>query len=118
MSRERWELTVRAGPKFERTRHATLDEALRALATSAEALRPRAARAEVQILSRRIAPEQQVAARLEIAGPGGWRATVRGGVDVRGDGSTEAFTGRLRRTVVEQRRGESAPDALRRVLTT
>jgi hypothetical protein len=35
---------------------------------------------------------------------------------VRGDGSSEAFVGRLHRQVVEQRDGESAYDALRREL--
>ena len=63
-------------------------------------------------LIRRIEPVQQVVGRVEIAGPG----RLRAGVDVRGDGSSEAFTGRVRRRLVEQRRGEDAYGALRRAL--
>ena len=48
--------------------------------------------------------------RLKLSGP----RRLRAGVDVRGDGLSEAFTGRVRRRVVEQRDGESAYDALRR----
>ncbi len=52
-------------------------------------------------------------ARAELRGPGG----AAGGIDVRGDGSAEAFVGRWRRQVVEQARGEDAYAALRRVLS-
>ena len=63
-------------------------------------------------LFRTLAPVQQVVGRIEVTGPD----RLRAGVDVRGDGSSEAFTGRVRRQLVEQRRRESAVEALRRVL--
>jgi len=75
-------------------------------------LEPRAARDETRVFSRRIEPADQIAARLELAGPRG----ERGGVDLRGDSSAAAFTGRLRRQAVEQRGDESAGAALERAL--
>jgi hypothetical protein len=113
---QHWDLTVRAGPKVERSSHPSLDAALDALERRAGEIAPDTHREEVSFFSRKIEPGAQVAARLEIAGPGGWRATVRGGLDLRGDGTAEAYTGRVRRALVEQRGGESAAAALRRAL--
>ena len=93
-------------------RHERMDEALASLRQTGEELAGTApAQAVGGRLIRRFDPVQQVVARLELKGPG-----VRAGVDVRGDGSVEAFTGRLGRTVVHQQPGESPYDALAREL--
>jgi hypothetical protein len=106
-------LIVRSRAKVRKERHAELSDALDAVERiGAELSEGADARPAGGTLIRRIEPVQQVVGRVELAGPG----RLRAGVDVRGDGSSEAFTGRLRRTLVEQRRGESAYDALRRVL--
>jgi len=66
----------------------------------------------VELRYKTFEPVQQVAHRLELRGERG----VRAGVDVRGDGSVEAWTGRLRREIVTQEPGEDAYGALRRTL--
>ena len=105
-------VTTRVGPKVDKERHEELEAAIAAVEARAREL-SEGANAHVlkPALMRRFEPVQQVLARIELSGPG-----VRGGVDVRGDGSAEGYTGRFRRRLVEQRGGESAYDALRRTL--
>ena len=108
-----YKVTVRSGAKVRRQRHADLDEALAAVERIADELSQGAASRPVGgTLIRKLEPVQQVVGRIEIAGP----RRLRAGVDVRGDGSCEAFTGRMRRRIVEQGGRETASGALRRVL--
>ena len=106
-------VTVRQGARVERHRFGELREALAAIEQRGRRLEEEAGALAVGgRMMRRIEPVQQVVARLELAGP----RRLRAGVDVRGDGSSESYTGRVRRELIEQRRGESAYDALRRAL--
>jgi hypothetical protein len=109
---DRYRVIVRRGGRTQKMRFSTPAAALDALETelraAATAVRPTVARA----LGRDYEPVQQVAVRGELRGPGGLRA----GVDVRGDGSAEAFTGRILRKVVAARDGEDAWAALRRAV--
>jgi len=107
-----YRLTVRHGGRVLRTRHASLDDALRALRSEFGALAGQAPRATVKALTREFEPVAQVVARAALRGPGRMRA----GVDLRGDGSSEAWTGRWQRQLVAQEAGEDAQDALRRVM--
>jgi hypothetical protein len=114
LAAKRYTVVVRAGAEVRKQQHRGLDEALADLEREGRELAAEAdARPEGGTLIRRLEPVQIVVARLELSGPRGLRA----GVDVRGDGSSEAFTGRLRRSVLEQRDGESAYDALRRAVS-
>jgi hypothetical protein len=104
-----WRVTIREGARVEKVRCGSLEEALSEVESRGRDL-SRSARArpvDTKVLGR-WEPQQQVAARLELG--------RRGGVDIRGDGSAEAYTGRLRRRLIEQRGDESPYDALRRVL--
>jgi hypothetical protein len=106
-----WRVTVRSGPRVQKLRAAALDEALEIVEREARVLAAGPRRRAVELRARTFAPQQQVAGRVELRGPG-----VQAGIDVRGDGASEAWTGRLRRQVVEQEGGESPCDALRRAL--
>jgi hypothetical protein len=113
-----WKLTVRAGSHVERSRFAELGDALDAVETRGRELSETAPRGRqaVDAKVRRFEPIQQVAARIELAGPERLLPKVHAGVDVRGDGSIEAYLGRVRREIVKQRKGETAYRALRRAL--
>ena len=109
-------VTVRVASTVTRRRVPTLDDAIDVLELELRSLGDRALRKTAKAFVREVAPVAQVSARGELSGPGRLRPAVRAGVDVRGDGSFEAYTGKLQRDVIERRHRESAFDALRRVL--
>jgi hypothetical protein len=104
-------VVVRSGPSVERLDAASLDAALDLIEERARDLARGSRRARVELRFKTFEPVQQVAHRLELRGE-----RVRAGIDVRGDGSVEAWTGRIRRQVVAQEPGEDAYAALRRTL--
>jgi hypothetical protein len=111
LAAEAYTVTIRSKPRVRKERFAQLGDALDAIELRGRELEGAADGSALGgTLMRRLDPVQIVVARLELSGPG----RLRAGVDVRGDGSSEAFTGRVRRRVVEPRRGESPYDALRR----
>jgi hypothetical protein len=107
-----YRLTIRRRGASQRERFERLDDALAALEDRLDELASRERRPAQRALAHEYQPVAQVAARGEISGP----RRLRAGVDLRGDGSAEAFTGRLVRRLVERRPGETAYEALRRIL--
>jgi hypothetical protein len=106
-----YRVVLRHGPKVEKLDAVTLEAALSLLERRARAVADGPGRRTVDLRVRRFEPAQQVAARAELRG-----GRVRAGVDVRGDGSAEAWTGRVRRRQIEPEPGEDAYAALRRVV--
>ena len=94
---------------MEREKFSSLEEALDAIEARGRELQrsTRSKPVDTKVLGR-WEPAQQVAARLEL--------TRFGGVDIRGDGSAVAYTGRLRRQPVQERGTESPYEALRRAV--
>ncbi|HEY7892442.1 MAG TPA: hypothetical protein VIC05_09565 [Solirubrobacteraceae bacterium] len=113
---KRWTITVRDGPRVQRAHFDSLRAAIDAMQQRLKELEPKADREVVQVLQRKFEPARQVVARAEVSGPGGFWSSVHGGVDLRGDGSSEAYTGHVRRSLVALRAGEDAFDGLRRAL--
>ena len=111
-----YRLTVREGPRVERVSFASLGAALDGADARVAALTERPGRDAIDLRTRRIEPVAQVAARVELSGPGRLFPRVRAGIDVRGDGSAEPWVGRASRRVVERQGEETCAAALRRVL--
>ena len=108
-------MKTRSGAKVSRESFGELSHALLVIEARGQALQEEANAREIDLrLGRKFEPVQQVTARLELSGPG----RLRGGIDVRGDGSAEAWTGRVRRKLVVQEPGESPYDALTRVMSS
>ena len=107
----RWRVTVRNGPKVERVAAGTLEEALDAVELHARSSANTERRGPVDTRVRRYEPGDRVAVRAELRGPG-----VNAGVDVRGDGSVGAWTGRVRRRAIEPGEDETPFEALRRAV--
>jgi hypothetical protein len=108
---------VRTGPRVERARFEALDDVLDQLSDRVRQLAGAAERAPAETQLRQYTPADQVVARLELSGPERRLSSVHAGVDVRGDGSTEAYVGRVRRKLIDRRDGEDDLAALRRALS-
>ena len=106
-----WRVTVRDGARVTKLRAPSREAALDLVEREGRAIAAGPGRRAVELRARTFTPQQQVAGRIELRGPG-----VRAGVDVRGDGAAEAWTGRLRRALIVPEDRESPYDALRRVL--
>jgi hypothetical protein len=110
-------VVVRVGPKVEKVRAPTLAEALDELESRTRAAATaEGRRGTIDLRYRKFEPGDQVVIRSEVRGPGRWRPAVHAGLDVRGDGEIQAWTGGVQRSLLEPDDGETPYQALRRVL--
>ena len=102
---------------MEKSRHPTLAAALAALEARLDALAAETPRGDERSLGRTVPAAEVVAARGELR-ERGRRARRRppAGVDLHADRTTTPWTGRVQRRPVEVRPGETAYEALARVL--
>lgn len=107
----RFTLTLRREGGTEKQPFDSLESGLDALEMEARAFANTERRGSRTVLKRTYDASQLVPLRVSVTG-----RRVNAGVDVRGDGTAEAWTGRWSRTVVAQQAGESPYAALRRVL--
>jgi hypothetical protein len=109
-----WKLTVRHGSDVEHESFEDLDEAVAAMRERALAIRTEGTAKPVSAL-RDFGPEQQVHARLQLAGKGLLRKPVAG-IDVRGDGTFMPYRGGVTREELDPTAYETPFDAVRETL--
>ena len=101
---------------MDHERFTALDAALSALEARITKLAADAARDPAKTQLKRYTADEQVVARLELAGPEKRLGSTHAGVDVHGDGSTTAYVGRVRRRALHPEPGEDGISALRRAI--
>jgi len=97
-----------------REKFATLDQAIADARRRVEEIQRQDRLPHISTL-REFTPEEQVNARIEISGPGLFRAR-EGGIDVMGDGHAIAYTGAIRKKTIEADSLDQAFDRLRSAL--
>jgi hypothetical protein len=105
-----WKVTVRHGSSVRRERFATLDEAIAEVRRRVDEVQREDRLPPVSAL-RDFSPGQQVQARIEISGPGLFRAP-EGGIDVMGDGGAIVYSGAIRKETIEADTLDEALDML------
>ena len=109
-----WKLTVRHGSEVEHAAFNDLDRAVDAMRERALAIRAEGPAKPISSL-RDFGPEQQVHARLQLAGKGLLRKPVAG-VDVRGDGTFMPYRGGVTREELDPSSHETPFDLVRETL--
>jgi hypothetical protein len=109
-----WKVTVRHGSKVDREKLGSIDEALAEARRRVEEIRREDHLPTISFL-REFTPDQRVAARIEISGPGFIRAP-EGGIDVTGDGSAIVYSGAIRKEPIEATSLDEAFERLREAL--
>lgn len=107
-------MTIRHGSDVSHESFEELDEAVAAMRERALAIRAEGPVKDVSAL-RDFGPEQQIHARLQLAGKGLLRKPVAG-VDVRGDGTFMPFRGGVTREELDPTAYDTPFDAVRETL--
>ena len=112
-ARVSWKVTVRHGSSVGREKFSSVDEAIAEARRRVDQIRWEDRLPPVSMI-RDFSPSEQVQARIEISGPGLIRSP-EGGIDVMGDGKAIAYTGAIRKQVIE---ADSLDEAFERLGAT